>query len=124
MHMATSAASDVWQVNRPATLFPPNGHLPGEASDFYAEIKDASPDERVVFLVGPPTFLSLAWPTEVMAAEKEPQQCTQTTSRQRISGAMKRKAPAEWRLSPAPARYLLQPQFRSTGSAIDCGAAK
>ena len=33
------------------------GHLPGEALDFYVEIKHASPGERVVFLIGPPTFL-------------------------------------------------------------------
>ena len=45
-------------------------HLPGEAFDFYVDIKHASPGERVVFLVGPPKFLSLTWPTEVMATER------------------------------------------------------
>ena len=48
-------------------LLDARGHLPGEALDFYLEIKHASPHERVVFLVGPPTFLSVTWPTEVMA---------------------------------------------------------
>ncbi len=57
------------------------GHLPGEALDFYVEIKHASPGERVVFLVGPPTFLSLTWPAEVMAPEKEPQQWAATVRR-------------------------------------------
>jgi hypothetical protein len=46
----------------------------GGLFDFYFEVKHANPRVRVVFLVGPPTFLSLTWPTEVMAREKEPQQ--------------------------------------------------
>ena len=56
-------------------------HSPGEALEFYEQIKTASPHERVVFLVGPPTFLSLTWPTEVMATEKEPQQWAETVRR-------------------------------------------
>jgi len=58
-----------------------HGHLPGEAREFYVQIKQASSDERVVFLVGPPTYLSLTWPTEFMATEKEPQQWTETVKR-------------------------------------------
>ena len=79
-------ATDSLQVAR--SLWPPSsndlillaarGHLPGEALEFYVEIKHASPGERVVFLVGPPTFLSLTWPTEVTATEKEPQQWAAT----------------------------------------------
>jgi DNA-binding NtrC family response regulator len=57
------------------------GHFPGEALDFYLEVKHANPRVRVVFLVGPPTFLSLTWPTEVMAREKEPQQWEETVRR-------------------------------------------
>ena len=62
-------------------LLAARGHLPGEALDFYVEIKHASPSEHIVFLVGPPTFLSLTWPTEVMATEKEPQQWAETVRR-------------------------------------------
>ncbi len=62
-------------------LLDAQGHLPGEARDFYLEIKDASPRKRVVFLVGPPTYLSLTWPTEFMAAETEPQQWAETVKR-------------------------------------------
>ena len=54
------------------------GHLPGEAFDFYVEVKHSNPRVRVVFLVGPPTYLSLTCPTEVMAREKEPQQWAET----------------------------------------------
>ena len=38
-------------------------YTPGEALDFYLEVKHANPRVRVVFLVGPPTFRSLTWPT-------------------------------------------------------------
>jgi len=62
-------------------LLSARGHLPGEAREFYVQIKQASPDERVVFLVGPPAYLSRTWPAEVMAAEKEPQQWTETVKR-------------------------------------------
>ena len=49
-------------------------HFPGEALQFYEQIKDASPGQRFVFLVGPPVYLSRTWPEEVTTAEKEPQQ--------------------------------------------------
>ena len=62
-------------------LLAARGHLPGEALEFYVEINHASPGERVIFLVGPPTFLSLTWPAEVMAPEKEPQQWAATVRR-------------------------------------------
>ena len=62
-------------------LLDARGYLPGEARDFYLEIKHASPRKRVVFLVGPPTYLSLTWPTEFMAAKREPQQWAETVKR-------------------------------------------
>ena len=62
-------------------LLDARGHLPGEARDFYLEIKHASPHERIVFLVGPPTYLSLTWPTEVVPTEKEPQRWAETVRR-------------------------------------------
>ncbi len=52
-----------------------------EALDFYLEVKHASPHEHVVFLIGPPTFLSLTWPNEAMATEKGPQQWAETVRR-------------------------------------------
>ena len=57
------------------------GHLRGEAFDFYVEVKHSNPRVRVVFLVGPPTYLSLTRPTEVVAREKEPQQWVETVRR-------------------------------------------
>jgi len=57
------------------------GHLPGDALEFYLEIKHERPPARVVFLVGPPVYLSRTWPTEVMATEREPQQWAETVKR-------------------------------------------
>ena len=76
------AARSLWRPKLyDLILLAARGHLPGEALEFYVEIKHASPGERVVFLVGPPTFLSLTWPTEVMPPEKEPQQWAATVRR-------------------------------------------
>jgi len=57
-------ARTLWQTKLfDLILLDARGHLAGAARDFYIEIKDASPRKRVVFLVGPPTYLSLTWPT-------------------------------------------------------------
>ncbi len=44
-------------------------YSPGKTLEFYEQIKQASPHEQVVFLVGPPTYVSLAWPGEVFAED-------------------------------------------------------
>ena len=62
-------------------LLDARGHLPGEALDFYLDINHASARDRIAFLVGPPTYLSLTWPTEFMARETEPQQWAETVKR-------------------------------------------
>lgn len=67
-------------------LLDARGHLPGEALDFYREIKHASPRDRIIFLVGPPTYVSLTWPAEFMATEREPQQWAETV-RQFVTAA-------------------------------------
>ena len=76
------AARSLWRPELyELILLVARGHFPGEALDFYVEIKHASPGERVVFLVGAPTFLSLTVPTEVLPTEKEPQQWAETVRR-------------------------------------------
>jgi len=76
------AARSLWRPRAyDLILLDARGHLPGEARDFYLEIKHADPRERVIFLVGPPTYLSLTWPTEVVPVEKEPQQWVETVRR-------------------------------------------
>jgi hypothetical protein len=76
------AARSLWRPRAyDLILLDPRGHVPGEALAFYAEVKHAGPRERVVLLVGPPRYLSLTWPTEFMASEREPQQWAETVRR-------------------------------------------
>ncbi len=65
-----SAARFLWQPNiYNLVMLDVRRYSPGETLEFYEQIKQASPRERVVFLVGPPTYLSLAWPGEVFAED-------------------------------------------------------
>ena len=56
-------------------------HFPGEALQFYEQIKDASPGQRFAFLVGPPVYLSLAWPGEVTVDDISRGQWAETVKR-------------------------------------------
>jgi CheY-like chemotaxis protein len=70
-----SAARFLWQPNvYDLILLDVRRHLPGEALEFYQQIKETSPRERFAFLVGPPVYLSLTWPEELMKSEKQPQE--------------------------------------------------
>jgi len=53
-------------------------HLAGEAREFCELVRRASPEQRIAFLVGPPVYLSLTWPDDVMATSGAPQQWEQT----------------------------------------------
>jgi CheY-like chemotaxis protein len=44
-------------------------HLPGEALEFYEQIRSATPKEHFAFLVGPPVYLSRTWPGEATEFE-------------------------------------------------------
>ena len=49
----------LWQPNAYSWVFlDVRRHLPGEALEFYEQIKEASAQERFAFLVGPPVYLS------------------------------------------------------------------
>jgi|GEM_PF-1209500 len=50
----------------------------GEALAFYEQIRDKSPGQRFAFLIGPPQYLSLTWPEQLVAVENEPQQWAET----------------------------------------------
>src|SRR6266568_4110113 len=56
-------------------------HFPGDAPQFYEQIKDASPGQRFAFLVGPPLYLSLTWPDEISLEEASRGQWEQTVKR-------------------------------------------
>ena len=44
-------------------------YSPGEALEFYEQIRAADPRQRIVFLLGPPVYLSRTWPGEVTAVD-------------------------------------------------------
>jgi CheY-like chemotaxis protein len=84
VHTADSlqAARFLWQPDvYDLILLDVRRHLPGEALEFYEQIKEASLHERIVFLVGPPVYLSLTWPNEATDAEKQPRQWEETVKR-------------------------------------------
>jgi CheY-like chemotaxis protein len=84
VHVAESlrAARFLWQPNvYDMILLDVRRHLPGEALEFYEQIKDANPRERFAFLVGAPVYLSLTWPEELLTLEKEPQQWAEAVRR-------------------------------------------
>ena len=84
VHVAESlrAARFLWQPNvYDRILLDVRRHLPGEALEFYEQIKDANPRERFAFLVGPPVYLSLTWPEELLTLEKEPPQWVEAVRR-------------------------------------------
>src|SRR5438034_7135882 len=56
-------------------------HLPGEALEFYEQIRDVSPRQRFAFLVGPPLYLSLTWPGGIFLEEASRGQWEQTVKR-------------------------------------------
>lgn len=55
-------------------------YSPGDALEFCEQIRDASPHEHIVFLVGPPTYLSLTWPVEVIAEDASSGQWRETVN--------------------------------------------
>ncbi len=77
-----SAARFLWQPNiYDLVILDIRRYLPGETLEFYEQIKDRSPQQRVVFLVGAPTYLSLTWPGEVFAEDASSGQWGETVKR-------------------------------------------
>ena len=65
-----SAARFLWQPSfYDLVMLDVRRYPPGETLEFYEQIKDRSPQQRIVFLVGAPTYLSLTWPGEVSVGE-------------------------------------------------------
>jgi len=44
-------------------------YSPAEALEFYEQVRAADPRQRIVFLTGPPKYLSRTWPSEVAAGD-------------------------------------------------------
>jgi DNA-binding NtrC family response regulator len=56
-------------------------YFPGEALEFYEQIKGASPRQRIVFLTGSPKYLSRTWPCEIAAGDTSRGQWGETVKR-------------------------------------------
>jgi CheY-like chemotaxis protein len=84
VHEAESlqAARFLWQPNvYDLILLNVRRHLPGEALEFYEQIRSASPNEHFAFLVGPPVYLSRTWPGEVTEVDASQGQWGATVGR-------------------------------------------
>ncbi len=61
-----SAARFLWQPNvYDLVMLDVRRYSPGEALEFYEQIKDASLRQQFAFLLGPPRCVSRTWPGEV-----------------------------------------------------------
>jgi len=77
-----SGARLVWQPNvYDLVMLDVRRYPPGEALEFYEQIRDASSAERIVFLVGPPAYLSLTWPGEITVDDPSRGQWGETVRR-------------------------------------------
>lgn len=77
-----SDARFLWQPNRyDLVMLDVRRYLPGEAMEFYEQVRAASPHERFAFLVGPPLYLSRTWPKDVKAHGEAAQQWAETVKR-------------------------------------------
>jgi hypothetical protein len=54
---------------------------PTEAREFYEQISAGDPRQRIVYLVGPPVYLSRTWPDEVTVDEVSRGQWGETVKR-------------------------------------------
>ena len=54
---------------------------PGETIEFYEQIRDASPGQRFVFLLGPPRYVSRTWPAETGVDDSSRGQWAETMKR-------------------------------------------
>jgi len=72
----------LWRPRRyDLILLDVRGHLPGEALEFYEQIREVTPRQRFAFLVGPPLYLSLTWPGGISLEEASHGQWEQTVKR-------------------------------------------
>ena len=61
-----SAARFLWQPHvYDLLMLDVRRYSPAEALEFYEQIRAADPRQRIVFLLGPPKYVSRTWPDEV-----------------------------------------------------------
>jgi len=77
-----STARLLWQSNTyDLILLDVRRYLRGDALDFYEQTKGASPRQRFAFLIGPPVYLSITWPEQIIDSERGARQWAETMKR-------------------------------------------
>ena len=77
-----SEARLLWQPNvYDLVMLDVRRYSPGEALEFYEQIRDASSGQRIVFLVGALAYLSLTWPGEITVDDTSEGQWGETVKR-------------------------------------------
>jgi DNA-binding NtrC family response regulator len=77
-----SAARFLWQPHvYDLVMLDVRRYSPGEALEFYEQISAADPRQRIVFLTGPPKYLSHTWPGEVTGDDTSRGQWGETVKR-------------------------------------------
>jgi CheY-like chemotaxis protein len=61
----------LWQQNAyDWVLLDVRSQLPGEVIDFCEQLRRTAPQQRIAFFVGPPTYVSMKWPSEGITEDK------------------------------------------------------
>jgi hypothetical protein len=77
-----SEARFLWQPNVYALIMlDVRRYSPGEILEYYEQIRDAHPEQRFAFLLGPPNYLSLEWLGETIGNDTARDQWEQTVQR-------------------------------------------
>ncbi len=77
-----SAARFLWQPHVYDLVMLDARRYSSEATrEFYEQIKGASPRQQIVFLTGPPKYLSRTWPGEVAGDNTSREQWSETVKR-------------------------------------------
>jgi hypothetical protein len=77
-----SAASFLWQPNvYDLIMLDVRRYFPGEALEFYEQIRAADPRQSVVFLLGSPRYVSRTWPGEIAGDDVSRGQWGETVKR-------------------------------------------
>ena len=77
-----STARFLWQPNvYNLVMFDIRRYSREEALEFYEQIRAPDPPQRIVFLTGPPKYLSRIWPGEIAAGDASRGQWGETVKR-------------------------------------------
>jgi response regulator RpfG family c-di-GMP phosphodiesterase len=77
-----SAARFLWQPDvYDLVMFDIRRYSREEAFEFYEQIRAANPRQRIVFLTGPPRYVSRTWPGEIAEADTSRSQWGETVKR-------------------------------------------